>query len=253
MNTDKVRVDLLDHLLNLIFVPAFILTLVVFDIVQRLGALFGPNAHFKTLLGLHYSLRALLKISGGKVSVSGTELIPKDGPLIIVSNHQSLFDIPLLHLVFKDHRPRFVAKVELAKWIPSVSFNLRYGGSAVIDRENPRQAIPELKRVAAMMKQEGFSIIIWPEGTRARDGELKDFLGAGLTVLIKELPNSPIVPVVVDGSWKISYRPFGPVPRNTEIRIRVLAPMKLEARQPKELVAELHTRIADALNRMRQP
>ena len=253
MNEREIRVDLLDHLLNLIFVPAFILVLITFDLLQRIGALFGPNAHFKTLLGLHYSLKALIKISGGKVTISGTENIPESGPLIIVSNHQSLLDIPLLHLVFQKHRPRFVSKQELAMWIPSVSFNLRYGGSAVIDRENPRQAIPELKRVADNMKKEGFSIVIFPEGTRAREGELKEFLGAGLSVLIKELPEAPLVPVVVDGSWKFSYRPLGPVPRNTEIKIRVLPPIKSAGQQPKQLVADLHQQISACLNQLRQP
>lgn len=246
------RVDLIDHLLNLLFVPLFLGTLVLFDILQRIGALLGPEGHFKALLGLHYSLRGLLSLIGGRVVVDGTENIPKNGPLIIVSNHQSLLDIPLLHLVFRNHRPRFVSKKELAKWIPSVSFNLRYGESAVIDRENPRQAIPELKRVAKKMLEKDFSIVIFPEGTRARNGELKDFHAAGLTVLLKELPQAPIVPVVIDGSWKFSYRPLGPAPRGTTINIRVLPAVNAAGRQPKEMVANLHHEISAGLSQLRQ-
>lgn len=245
------RIDVIDHLLNLLFVPLFIGTLALFDVLQRIGALFGPEGHFKALLGLHYSLRGLLRLIGGRVVVEGTENIPKNGPLIIVSNHQSLLDIPLLHLVFRDHRPRFVSKKELARWIPSVSFNLRYGESAVIDRDNPRQAIPELKRVAKTMCEKNFSIVIFPEGTRARNGELKDFHAAGLTVLLKELQQAPIVPVVIDGSWKFSYRPLGPAPRGTTIKIRVLPALNAAGQQPKEIVADLHRAISAELIQLR--
>jgi 1-acyl-sn-glycerol-3-phosphate acyltransferase len=252
MTGEEPKVDLIDHLLNIIFVPLFIGTLILFDLVQRLGAIFGPEVHFKTLLGLHLSLRGLLRIIGGSVSVSGMENIPVTGPLIIVSNHQSLLDIPLLHLVFKAHRPRFVSKKELARWIPSVSFNLRYGQSAVIDRDNPRQAIPELKRAALRMKEQDFSLVIFPEGTRARNGEIKEFLAAGLTVLIKELPETLIVPVVIDGSWKFSYRPLGPAPRGTNIKISILPAVSSTNRHPKELVAALHQQISAELNQLRQ-
>ena len=81
--------------------------------------------------------------------------MPESGPLIIVTNHQSMYDIPPLIWYLRKYHPKFVSKKELGKGIPSVSFNLRHGGSALIDRKDRRQARAELERLGAYIEKRG--------------------------------------------------------------------------------------------------
>ena len=67
-------------------------------------------------------------------------------PLIIVSNHQSMNDIPPIIWYMRKYHPKFVSKIELGKGIPSVSYNLRHGGSALIDRKDSKQALVAIAR-----------------------------------------------------------------------------------------------------------
>ncbi|WP_055447421.1 lysophospholipid acyltransferase family protein [Lacinutrix mariniflava] len=123
-------------------------------------------------------------------------------PVIIVSNHQSMADIPPLMWYFRKHHVKFVSKKELGKGIPSVSYNLRHGGSALIDRKNPRQAIVAIRKFADYIETTNRAAVIFPEGTRSRDGKPKHFQTKGLETLIKYIPSAVIVPVTINNSWK---------------------------------------------------
>ena len=79
--------------------------------------------------------------------VENKQVIPKGKPIIFVANHQGLFDIIGLAWLLREFHPKFVSKIELGKGIPSVSYNLQHGGSVLIDRKDPRQALPELKKM----------------------------------------------------------------------------------------------------------
>lgn len=176
----------------------------------------------------------------------------QERPLIILANHQSLFDIPILSLIFSQKSPRFVAKKELGKWIPSVSFNLRSGGSALVDRSNPRQAISEIKSLAQRMNQEKFATVIFPEGTRARNGILKKFHPAGANVLIADTEEAMILPVALDNFWKLACRKFGPIARGITLKIAVLPLIESVDQQAKELIAEASLKIGQELDKIRK-
>ena len=74
--------------------------------------------------------------------------LPEDKPLIFVANHQGLYDIIGIGWLLRKYHPKYVSKLELGKGIPSVSYNLNHGGSVLIDRKDPKQALPALKKMA---------------------------------------------------------------------------------------------------------
>ena len=244
--------DFVDVLRFPLFMLAFVLTLLFFDPLQRIALLFGVNAQQRVVIWLNRTLCATLRIVGATVEVVGeAEHLPSGVPYIIVSNHQSLFDIPILHTIFARHRPRFIAKQELAKWLPSVSFNLRNGGSAVIDRSNARQALPAIKDLGERMTAKNFAAVIFPEGTRARRGVLKPFRPAGISTLISTADTARIIPVVLDNSWILSARKFGPIPRGVVVRVLILAELDRNGLKGQELVEKAETVVREGLQRLR--
>lgn len=155
--------------------------------------------------------------------------IPENVPLIFVSNHQSTFDIPPLGLFFKKYHPKFVAKIELGKGLPSVSFNLKYGGSALIDRKDPKQAIGELVSFAKRIQKNNWSAVIFPEGTRSKTGKPKRFAQNGLKVLAKYNKNGYIIPVTINNSWKVfKYGKF-PLGLGSPITVTVHKPIQINS------------------------
>ncbi len=129
--------------------------------------------------------------------------IPTDRPLIIVPNHQSMHDIPPIIWYMRKHHPKFVSKKELGKGIPSVSYNLRHGGSVLIDRNDRKQAMGEIIKLGKYIADHNRSAVIFPEGTRSRDGHSKPFKTMGLKLLMKNAPSALIVPISIDNSWKM--------------------------------------------------
>src|SRR5690606_23361031 len=116
------------------------------------------------------------------------ELIPTGVPLIIVANHQSMYDIIAIIWYMRRFHPKFVSKKELGKGIPSVSFNLRHGGSVLIDRKDPKQAVPVIKGLGQYIEKHTRSAFIFPEGTRSKNGKPKEFAQTGVKILCKSPP-----------------------------------------------------------------
>ncbi len=129
--------------------------------------------------------------------------IPVDQPLIIALNHQSMHDIPPIIWFMRQHHPKFVSKKELGKGIPSVSYNLRHGGSVLIDRKDSKQAVSQIASLGNYIETTHHSAVIFPEGTRSRNGEPKKFQSLGLKVLMKHAPSALIVPISINNSWKM--------------------------------------------------
>lgn len=144
-----------------------------------------------------------LNILGTRFTFRNPYQIPSDRPLIIVTNHQSMYDIPPIIWYMRKHHPKFVSKKELGKGIPSVSFNLRHGGSALIDRKDGAQALSEIAKLGKYIETHNRSAVIFPEGTRSRDGKPKKFKPMGLKTLMKNAPSALIVPISINNSWKL--------------------------------------------------
>jgi len=103
----------------------------------------------------------------------------------------------------RKYHPVFVSKLSLSKGLPSVSYNLRKSGAALIDRGDRLQALKEIMRLGIMIHERNFSAVIFPEGTR-KGKELKPFKPGGISALLKKAPNALIIPVAIKGTMDIN-------------------------------------------------
>jgi 1-acyl-sn-glycerol-3-phosphate acyltransferase len=121
----------------------------------------------------------------------------------MVANHQSMNDIPPIIWYMRHHHPKFVSKKELGKGIPSVSYNLRHGGSVLIDRKDSKQALTQIAKLGTYIETYNRSAVIFPEGTRSRTGLPKKFQPTGLKLLMRKAPSALLVPISINNSWKM--------------------------------------------------
>lgn len=184
-----------------------------------------------------------LYVVGNRCTYENTQHLPEGKPLIIVSNHQSMFDIIAISWFMRKHHPKFISKVELGKGWPSVSFNLRNGGSVLIDRKNPRQSIPALSKFSKYIAQHKRSAVIFPEGTRSKTGKPKSFNTTGLKILLKNVPDALVVPVTINNSWKLLQ--YGAFPTNAGInlKLKVQEPLQVGSMPDDDLLAEAEHRV----------
>jgi 1-acyl-sn-glycerol-3-phosphate acyltransferase len=180
---------------------------------------------------------------GTRIEINKADSILPGRKYIIVSNHQSMFDLPLLYVTLKTLRPRYISKVELGKWIPGISVCLRITGAALIDRNNGRQAIAEIIHLAKRALAQNFSVLIFPEGTRARRGEMKSFRENGLKTLLKKMPECEVLPVAVEGTWRLTQHKYGPVPVFRKISILPGKPISRVGKSIDEIFAETETAV----------
>lgn len=199
-------------ILQLLF---FGFTLLIFDVFQRISFnIFGYSAHKKTVDCMSYFLIFSLKFIGGKITYQSNFEIPKNVPLIIASNHQGLFDIPPIGWFFRNHHPKYVSKIELENGVPGISYNLKHGGSVLINRKDAKQSLLALSKFGKYIEKNNYAAVIFPEGTRSKDGNPLPFKESGLKILVKYMPSAYIIPVTINNSWKISnisqiFKPLG--------------------------------------------
>lgn len=238
---------LLSYPLTVIFFIFFGLTLVVFHPIQWfcLKAL-GYDAHKRSVSILNWFLMRCTNLFGTRYTFENPHRIPADRPLIIVSNHQSMYDIPPIIWYMRKHHPKFVSKIELGKGIPSVSFNLRHGGSVLIDRKDPKQSIEQLKKLGQYIEEHNRSAVIFPEGTRSRTGIPKAFRTTGLKVLMAEAPSSLIVPISINNSWKLLRYGKFPMGIGNHLKFKVHAPLE-NVGDPERLITSVEKKITEGI------
>src|SRR2546428_3390101 len=192
---------IIDSVLSVIYVSYFFLMLCIFHPIQWIcWNVFGAKVHAKSVHVLNFFLTYGLYILGTKISYINNQVLPTDRPLIFVANHQSTYDIVGMIWFLRKYNPKFVSKIELSKGIPSISYNLKKSGAALINRKDAKQAITEIARLSRLMHQNNYSAAIFPEGTRSITGEMKPFAVGGIAALVKKCPNALIVPIVINGS-----------------------------------------------------
>ncbi|MCQ6961249.1 lysophospholipid acyltransferase family protein [Mucilaginibacter aquariorum] len=234
----------LGYILSPFSILAFLLLLVIFHPIQWLCLkLGGYSAHKKCVDILNFFLTSTFYIIGNKVIFINKQNLPVGRPIIFLANHQSLFDIPPMIYYLRKYHAKFISKVELTKGIPSISFNLRHGGGANIDRKDPRQSITELVKFATRMKENRWGAVIFPEGTRSKDGKVKPFQSAGVATLLKKCPDALLVPVAITDSWKMIQYGLYPLNTFTPMTWKVLEPIEPSTGSVDELVKLAENRI----------
>ena len=162
---------ILSYPLSVIFYIFFFLNLLIFHPIQWLCLKIGGyEPHKKSVDLFNFFLLRCLNLVGTRFTVENEYDIPVQKPIIFVSNHQGMYDIPPIIWNFRKQHPKFVSKKELGHGIPSISFNLRHGGSVLIDRKNRRESLVKMSNFADYLNETKRSAVIFPEGTRSRTG-----------------------------------------------------------------------------------
>ena len=223
-------------------------TLVVFHPIQWFCLnVFGYQAHKKSVDVLQLFLIRCLNVLGTRISFHNQYNIPIDQPLIIVANHQSMYDISPIMWYMRKHHVKFISKKELGKGIPSVSYNLRHGGSVLIDRKNPIQAVKAIENFSNYIETTKRSAVIFPEGTRSKDGTPKPFQRKGLITLFQHIPSALVVPITINNSWKIlQYEKF-PLGIGNHLQFMVHQPLKVSEYKANELIDIIEKQITRAI------
>jgi 1-acyl-sn-glycerol-3-phosphate acyltransferase len=240
----------LSYILTPVFYLLFLLTLVFFHGVQWVAFnVFGYQAHKNSVSILNWFLMRTSQVLGTTYRYVNPRHLPEDRPIILVSNHQSMYDIPPIIWYFRKYHPKFVSKKELGKGIPSVSYNLRHGGSVLIDRKNTEQSLDAIRSLGNYISQYNRTAVIFPEGTRSKDGTPKPFKKAGLKALFESAPDALVVPMTIIDSWKL-HKFGGSFPLGLGVRIQhvVHEPMSIEG-DTDELILRLEKIINGEISR----
>jgi 1-acyl-sn-glycerol-3-phosphate acyltransferase len=161
-----------------------------------------------------------LRIPPVRFTIEGSHNVDPKQRYVVVSNHLSMFDIPMLFYALPLHG-RFLSKKEVFK-IPLVGRAMRTIGIIEIDRssgQSSRQAINEGVKIAA---ERGYSLIVFPEGTRSRDGNLLPFKKGAFRIAIDS--GLPILPVVIEGTDRVS-KPGSKLFHPGEASVTILEPI----------------------------
>ena len=244
---------IVDWVFTIPFLVAFGGVLAVFDPLQRIAYRFGQRPQEIVAGSLQVALVWAFRICGTRLEVERSPRVRPRSPYVLIANHQSLFDIPIFGSILFSNFPKYVSKRELANWIPSISYNLRRGGNAVIDRKDRAQALAEIRALGERLRAWNVAAVIYPEGTRSRNGELGPFKPGGTLELLEAAPDVPVVPVAIDDAWKLLRHNLLPVPFGTRVRVRIGDPIP---RTPGEdrfaLLARAREEIAGTLDAWRK-
>ena len=215
----------------------FGLCLVIFHPIQWICFnVFGYQAHKKSVDYLNFFLVKCTNIFGTTYRFENLNSIPKNVPLIVVANHQSMYDIIAIIWYMRRYHCKFVSKKELGSGIPSVSYNLRHGGSVLIDRKDPKQAIPTIKGLSEYIEKNTRSAVIFPEGTRSKTGKPKEFAQSGLKILCKYAPSAYVVPISINNSWKMVRFGAFPMGLGNRLTFTIHEPMAVKDYAFEELI-----------------
>jgi 1-acyl-sn-glycerol-3-phosphate acyltransferase len=218
----------------------FGLLLLIFDPLQRICLnIFGYQAHKSSVDYFNLLVVRTLHILGTTYSITVPDYLPDNAPVIIVSNHQSMWDIPPLIWFLRKLHVKFISKKELGKGIPTISYNLKYGGSVLIDRKDPKQATSEIEKIGKYIQQYNRAVVIFPEGTRSRTGVPKPFKRKGLQTLIENAPDAWILPVSISNSWKLQRFGMFPIPIGTHFILKAHPAIKIGGQDSEQLIKQV--------------
>jgi 1-acyl-sn-glycerol-3-phosphate acyltransferase len=220
--------------------PLIVVATILFGTASLMVSFFDPARRRQNAVERAWA-RALLLFSGVKVKVEGLEKITKDGSYVFVSNHLSYMDTPVA-LSSIPVRFRFLAKRGLFQ-IPFLGWHLGRAGHIRVPREDARAAVKTMTLAAEVVRKEGVSLLIFPEGGRSRNGETNDFKEGAAFIAIKA--GVPLVPVAIKGTREVL--PFGSgIVQTGKVTMRIGDPIPTAQASPRDrlrLTEELRQRV----------
>ncbi|HEX5132890.1 MAG TPA: lysophospholipid acyltransferase family protein [Candidatus Krumholzibacteria bacterium] len=193
----------------------------------------------------------LLRVAGARFDVGLR--VPCEPGILLISNHQSIVDIPVAYMCVPDGYPTMVAHHRYWKGIPLISHMMRlYGHIPVYPGRTGRE---ELNRLTRLVRAAEHPVIIYPEGHRTRDGEIRPWKRAGLEAFLSARPWKVYV-LVVDGLWKSGRIPdFVRTISQVRCRAEAVGPFEYDGREREdhsEFIDRLETAMCDKLAEMRR-
>ena len=179
-------------------IPAITVCTIVMGAIALVSSLMDRRGHVAHWCARVWSWLILI-ITGVQVHTTGIERVSSSDSYIFISNHQSIYDIPILFSTLP-FQLRIIAKASL-RFFPVLGWHLRHTGHLLVDRT--RTGIAELNKVAALIGL-GHSLLLFPEGTRSVDGRVGRFK-RGIFLLAVEA-DLPIVPVSIIGSRNVMLK-----------------------------------------------
>lgn len=187
--------------------------------------------------------RMLVEATGSTVTVLGAEKVPMDQAVLIVANHQGNFDIPVL-LGYFPKAAAYIAKEEIRKLPILGKWNEMYG-TVFIKRNNPREALRAIQEGAQRLK-DGYSLVIFPEGTRSPDGHVLPFKAGALKLALKS--EALIVPVTLVNTRNIMVKKSLKI-RKADVKMIIGDPIDPRSEQSNDLAALIQEQIAANLEK----
>lgn len=181
----------------------------------------------------------ILKIFSVKMEINGLEHLQKDKTYILVSNHSSLFDIPILFSTFTGFNFVIVYKKELER-IPIFGLSLKASPFIPIVREDPRKALQAIEKTLAQMDDNDCPIV-FPEGTRSKDGNLGTFKRGAF--MLASRSGKPIVPIAIVGSADILPKGSLKAKTNSLVNVVVNEPITYDEELDRNAEKELMTTV----------
>lgn len=182
------------------------------------------------------------------LTVHGRENLPEEGPVVYICNHQGFADIPILCATLDKFQMGFIARDNL-KQLPLYGTWMRRIRSVMIKRDDPRASLKAISEGIEYIEQ-GFSLVLFPEGTRSKDNEVHEFKKGSLKLATK--PGVPIVPLTLDGSRDI-YEATG-VLRSGKVDVLIHPPVPtagMSRWEERELTEKMQKIVADGLVELR--
>lgn len=239
---------LISYPLSVIYYLLFLITLLIFHPIQWICFnWFGYNAHKKSVDILNFFLTVNTYLLGTTYKIENLENLPQGVPLIVVANHQSMYDIIGILWFMRKIHPKFISKMELGKGIPSISYNLHHGGSVLIDRKDAKQSLVAIKKIADYIEETKRSAVIFPEGTRSRTGKPAPFAESGLKILCKYAPSAYMVPVTINNSWKMTRWGSFPMGLGNRLTFTVHAPFAVKDMPFAEIFERVEREVVSAI------
>jgi 1-acyl-sn-glycerol-3-phosphate acyltransferase len=178
-------------------IPAIAIYTIVLGAISLVSTLIDRRGYTAHRCAQIWS-RLILATTGVRIDQRGD--LPPVGPsYVFASNHQSFYDIPVIFATLP-HQLRIIAKASLGTF-PFIGWHLRLAGHLLVDRENPGVSV--FKKMQRMIGQ-GASLIIFPEGTRSRDGRVGRFKGGVFLLAIES--GLPVVPISVSGTRNVMLK-----------------------------------------------
>lgn len=242
--------DFIKSLFTLVFSLLFIILMFPFTVIMWIIA--APWGHNNQLIHRWLTFQGQVLIAASplwSLKVSGRENYHHGQNYVMVSNHQSMLDIPLMKCLGMNFR--WVSKKENLK-VPILGQSMRMAGYIPIERGSKESVIKMMERSEKVLNAGG-SVFIFPEGSRSPDSEIHRFKSGAFRLAVKT--NTPILPVILDGTGEVFKGKGFVLNSGHKLKLKILRPLhppEFATDDPDKLASQVRSVMVDALEDMRK-